>query len=994
MGVIKKLIFLFLCLSPIMIVGQNRVLSKKYDVSSGLIANDVQALCLDSQGVLWLGSSAGVSKIVQANVQLDTQINDYSFTNITDIVEDNNKGIWISSYGQGVLYKKGDFLQSFGVQEKLVSDRVRALAVLGSYLYVGTVKGVSIISLEDFSVINPLCSKNANKVPFEVTSFFKIQDKVYATTVSDGVCLIEPSKITKFNEIQGIFTSFVQDNLVFYGTKDGLVVEDFLTKEILHTQAIPNIKAIENVNGELFIISSGFFDYQGGVYKWEDDNAVLISPQVNLKANSFLSMDYDKDHEFLYLGTASEGLYQIDLFSALSFDGSKKNIMTLQEVDQNLFVFSSNGLDIVKDNHTIKQVDLQAFKNFQKKHYNRFEKLAISQNYFFEIDYNTPIERIVFFDTKVHHNKVWVSSNIGLFSMNFRGELMDYYNVYAPYFEFYDNEFIQVTKSQSVRIFSDLANFSYNNYLPINSIDIPREVVGIQKVADYVFFASALDGLYYYKKDQGFVSMLQKGWFKQKRIKKLAQGPNGVLYIATDTNDIYALQTESGIFSEEKIIAKQQILGSDISFISWDVDKIIVGTNKGLTVFKHNSLFYFDHEQGFHNNVVQAVAQQGGILHLGTQDGLFSLNTYYFQSKERHLHVDLVDVFVNGQKIALKDLSQDSQMALNLPYYLNSFQIHFNVHGSKFPKKLEFEYRLKPDGKWRKVENYKVELHYLEAGNYPIELKIMDYDSGTEVYRPLLYVKIAKPFYQTVWFAVLSFLLTVLIGYLLYNSQIKRLKQSSNVKARKLVYEKRLAEVKLLAVRSQMNSHFIFNVLSSIQYYILKGSQDQAFDYLGKFAHLIRESLNLSTKERVSLSRELEYLKDYVEIENMRLDGRVRFEIDVDSDLDLEKILIPPMLLQPFVENAMIHAFPSSVQNPYLLLKVQKINSKDIKIIILDNGIGSKSNDKKKGPYKSKGMNIVRQRMSLIQEYLDEDLKTYASLKGSRVELILKNVFN
>ncbi|MHC5202549.1 sensor histidine kinase [Myroides sp. LJL119] len=992
MDVVKSVFLFWLFFNSILVSAQNRVLSKKYDVSTGLISNDIQALCIDSKGILWLGSSAGVSKVVQGVVQEDRQISDYNFTNVTEIIEDPYKGIWISSYGQGVLYKKGDSLQSFATAEKLISDRVRALSVLDKYIYVGTLKGVSLISISDLSVINPSFNNQQTNNTFEVTSFFQINNKVYATTVSDGVYVIEPDQITKVNHIQGIFSSFVQDNLVFYGTKDGLVVEDFCTKEILAKQHIPNIRDFELVNGELFIISSGFFDNQGGVYKWDKDKAVLINPSVDLQPKAFLSMTYDQNHEFLYIGTGNAGLYQIDLFSALSVDTSKKQVMALQANGPDLYVFSNNGLEILKDSKSLKQIGLDEFKKFQQKNYQFFKDIAVAENYFFEIDYQTPYQRIVFFKAMIHNNRLWVSSNIGLFELSLKGEILKYYNIYARDFDFFGHEFIQVTQNQGVRIFSDLANFRFRNFSPMQSIDIPREVVGMQRIGQYVFFASALDGLYYYSSDQGFVSMLEKGWFKQKRIKKLTKGPKGILYVATDTNDIYALQTDSPIFTDEKIIEKKQILGSDISFISWDVDKIIVGTNKGLTVFKYNSLFYFDGEQGFHSSLVNTTIQQGRILHLGTQDGLYSLNTYYFQNKERYLQVELLDVVVNGNKVSLQALKEDSQMALNLPYYLNSLQIYFDVQGAKFPNKLQFEYRLKPDGNWRLVEDYKVVLHYLEAGIYPIELKITDFDSGTQVLKPLLYVKIDKPFYQTAWFVLFGFLGIVVLGYLIYNSQINRLKRESSIRARKLVYDKRLAEVKLLAVRSQMNSHFIFNVLSSIQYYILKGSQDQAFNYLGKFAHLIRESLNLSTKERVSLACELDYLRAYVEIENMRLDGRVNFEISCEPELDLDSILLPPMLLQPFVENAMIHAFPNSIENPHLLLKVKKINDKDIKIIILDNGIGSKSISKKKGPYKSKGMSIVRERMSLIQEYLDDDLKTYANLKGSRIELILKNV--
>ena len=991
MDAISKICVVISLLICSVFYGQYRVLSKKYDVTSGLIANDVQALCLDKEGVLWIGSTVGISKIINGVVELDQEINDYSFTNITSIVEDPDQGIWIASYGQGVLYKKEDKILSFGLQENLISDRVKTLEIFQGKLYVGTTNGISIIDLKTHQIHNPKIELELY-FPFEVSDFFVYEDQIYATTINNGVCLIEGAKVKCINPIKGVFTGIPYQGMMFYATQKGLIVQDFLTQETIYQKNISNIKCFEIINGELFIISSGFFDNQGGVYKWDNFQVEQINQSIKLEANSFLSMIYDNNHEFLYIGSSNSGLFQIDMFSALTLDTTKEHVMALGAIKDTVFLFSNKGLDLFREGKQIKHVDIGLFKDFQQKNFERLKHIATKENYFLEIDYSIDVDHILFFKAIEHQNSIWVSSNIGLFQLDSSGELIHYYNIFTVHFEFYNGQLIEVMPYQGVRIYSDLKNFKYTNYLHFDSKDIPREIVSVVKMGDTIYFGSAFDGLFSYNEEQGFVSLFEKGWFKPKRIKRLSAGPKGILYVATDTNEIYALQTNSPFYYDQKVIDREQIMGSDISFISWNLDKIIIGTNKGLTVFKEDGVFYFDQEQGFDPNKITTYHKKGNILYLGTLNGLYTIDTYYFQTKSRELKVKISQILVNGKKTKLSQESFKAHQALILPYNMNSLQINFSVDGAKFPKKLYYQYRLKPDGNWRKVRESRVELHYLESGTYPIELKIRDYDSGYEILRPLLFVKIRVPYYRTVWFIAGCILGISVLTFIFYRNQILQLKRKQSVKARKLVYDKRLAEVKLLAIRSQMNAHFIFNVLSSIQFYILKGSQDQAFDYLGKFAHLIRESLNLSTKERISLAREIEYLTNYVEIENMRLDGRVVFEVTVLDNIDIEQIFLPPMLLQPFIENAMVHAFPLSIENPKLELHIYKLNQEDLCIVIQDNGIGGVSKVKKKHNYKSKGMSIVRQRMSLIQKYLEQDIKTYTSDKGSRVELILKKV--
>lgn len=174
-------------------------------------------------------------------------------------------------------------------------------------------------------------------------------------------------------------------------------------------------------------------------------------------------------------------------------------------------------------------------------------------------------------------------------------------------------------------------------------------------------------------------------------------------------------------------------------------------------------------------------------------------------------------------------------------------------------------------------------------------------------------------------------------------------------------------------LRSQMNPHFIFNSLNSIQSYVTSNDQYQAEIYLSKFAKLMRSILENSRHAFVSLEQDLNNLMIYMELEELRFEGKFKQHIELDENIDLENTYIPPMITQPYIENAIIHGLVNKTDNAgKLLVKFEQKNDLSIKCIIEDNGIGrDKAIDlKSRGvkPYKSLGMQVTKERMEVISE--------------------------
>jgi two-component system, LytTR family, sensor kinase len=187
-----------------------------------------------------------------------------------------------------------------------------------------------------------------------------------------------------------------------------------------------------------------------------------------------------------------------------------------------------------------------------------------------------------------------------------------------------------------------------------------------------------------------------------------------------------------------------------------------------------------------------------------------------------------------------------------------------------------------------------------------------------------------------------------------------------------LKLNKDLATSQLTALRAQMNPHFIFNALNSIQQYILQGNITEANRYLSKFSKLQREVLNHSDQNFISLEKELEVLNLYLELEQLRFDGNFNYEIKIDEAIDDDEIKIPPMIVQPFVENAIWHGLMTKQGDRWVHIHFS-LSSDDVLVCtVTDNGIGREAATRLKQhghtQHKSKGLSLVYDRLSILQQ--------------------------
>ncbi|MBN8566983.1 MAG: histidine kinase, partial [Flavobacteriales bacterium] len=217
----------------------------------------------------------------------------------------------------------------------------------------------------------------------------------------------------------------------------------------------------------------------------------------------------------------------------------------------------------------------------------------------------------------------------------------------------------------------------------------------------------------------------------------------------------------------------------------------------------------------------------------------------------------------------------------------------------------------------------------------------------------------------------------------------------------KSIYAQQIAEIEMKALRAQMNPHFIFNSLNSIQKYILKNDSFAASQYLTKFSKLIRLILDHSNQNYILLSSEVELLKLYIEIEALRFDNQFDHELILDDSLNTDIIQIPSMIIQPYVENAIWHGLLHKETKGKLTIEISDFDKNNIKVIISDDGIGRQKAMELKSKQvlkkKSYGLQITESRISILNKTQSSkttlkihDLKDQdGNALGTKIELII-----
>lgn len=459
--------------------------------------------------------------------------------------------------------------------------------------------------------------------------------------------------------------------------------------------------------------------------------------------------------------------------------------------------------------------------------------------------------------------------------------------------------------------------------------------------------------------------------------------------------------TEEGLFRIKKgEVRRFQLLkdpGSNfIPFINHKDGRLFIGTNNGLFVASDLDKEKLKLERyGIRDGVIDLETNQNsgffdnsGNLWFGTASGLISYHPSYEKSVLAKPKVNFLNILLNYEpfdySLFAEELDADGfPVSLELPYSRNN--LIFELDGVALAHQKELSYQFILEGlneDWSPLSpSPTITFTSLPAGDYILKVRAVDLEGGMsdELSFPFT---INAPFYRTWWFVSCCVLFAVLVFVLIFRFRIRRLAEVN--KQERLMYKSRLLTLEQRSLNASMNRHFIFNALNSIQYFINTEDRNSANKYLTNFAKLIRKNLDSATGGNViSLEEELERIELYLSLESMRFKGRFEYNIELNG-IDIEPIKIPPMLMQPFIENSIIHGILPDESKKGIINVDLSTEGEFLLIRIYDNGIGIDQSLSRKfdtdGDHRSQGMEITSKRIELLQKMSNYGI----SLEGPR----------
>jgi ligand-binding sensor domain-containing protein len=505
-------------------------------------------------------------------------------------------------------------------------------------------------------------------------------------------------------------------------------------------------------------------------------------------------------------------------------------------------------------------------------------------------------------------------------------------------------------------------------------------------------FAGTLRGLWAYS-DEAFQHLGSENDLLYHRItdmqssgKCLLLGTRGAGLLLRKDGKIYQITQRDGLVS------------NSIKSISTGAGYVWVATNRGVSRLtieniekQQYDIFNLSSHNGLPSPEINDIEVKDSLLYVATNKGLSCFNIHQVQPNTHR-----PEVYIKNMKINEKDtLVRDTY---HLDYDQNFLTLEYKGLSYRKAGALNYQYRmLGLDTTWKHTTQRVKSYTTLPPGSYTFQLKASNED-GYWTGEPLsIRFVIDKPFWRTWWFISLVVLLGIVLIWIVVHFRLRTIRRR-----RELLQD--INEYKQKMLRQQMNPHFIFNTLNSIQYFLLDDDTTSSLTYLSKFAKLMRIVLDNSQHNFISIEDEIQGVRLYLELEALRFEESFDYEIVIDPQVNTYEYKMPALLLQPYVENSIRHGLLHKKGKGHLLVQITKEESA-LFCVIEDNGIGRRKAAEikmKQGTFQqSLGSKITEDRIDILNSLYSNDIDIrYVDLedemgqpRGTRVEITLPFVF-
>lgn len=926
----KKLLSLFTCFLTFAVFSQ-RYSFVEYNTAQGLPQSQVTSICQDESGYMWIGTLGGLAKF--NGVSFITFSNDDGlFNNKISLVQNTNNVLWIGHEG-GLSRKTASSFQNWSLRKEASNIQVSAIIPFRNDLIIATNgDGLYRLSGDKLTPFNrnfPGVDRIRDIVKLKDIYYIASRDGLFVTKDFTGFSLIPESEYWSIADIhlinEELYLAAYGDGLIKFNPKTGV-----LRNETLPIDFSPR-SVTKTRDGKLWLCSN-----QGVLVKeknsWRTINGENGLPLLDIR-NIF-----QDDENNIWLESLGKGLLYFpgDLFVHFNINSGMPTDLVL-----NISEKSTNQYYI----GTYDQGLLKYWGNFNSFHTDNTTIWTSAINIDNSDWFGTQTGLLQISSTG--HQKTWRIEN-GLLS----NKISCLYRL--------SKDKMYIGGSGGIQLYD-------KGKLLLKHNNQETDIGTIRRMA---YFNSR----FYIASDKGFYEL------KGNKVELVLNFSKTTFSLASNGKKLW-LGTEEGLFEFDG----QQITplsytdipsGKFINFLNYQDGKLYIGSNNGLYILVERQNKQFIEHYGIQEGVIDletnlnsGFIDSKGNFWFGTASGLVRMKKNLPLSKTNPPRLILQEVLLNYQPFSFPE---DRESVTEIPSSKNNISFAFDGISFSNPEGMRYQYWLEgADEKWSPpTTNANVAFTSLSPGTYILHARAIGMDGGTSQ-SIILPFDILPPFYRTWWFFVLMSMVVAFVIWRIVKIRINREREANEKE--KMQFRSRLLALEQQSLNASMNRHFIFNSLNSIQYFINTQDKLSANRFLTNFAQLIRKNLDSAGHEgnMIPLSKEIERLKLYLSLEAMRFKDKFTYDFILEP-MDLEGIYLPAMLLQPFVENSIIHGIlPNQNQTGQILVTVQEKNQ-HLEIRIEDNGIGISNSLKQKesflGDHKSQGMEITAKRIELIKK--------------------------
>lgn len=910
-----------------------------FTVNDGLPSNYIYRCIEDNNGFLWVATDAGIARFDGKRFQVFTTQDGLPDNEVLAIVKENNGRIWVNCFKQSPAYfnevknrfinasedtnlakiKEGTIaMQAFTLQ----NGGVMFINEKGSFIardntitpyYVGARHdNILIKENKDGSYLRVGITLGGNEKQFKI---YQIKDTAYLDSII----------LKKFNpKYNRSLTPGLSDgNLYLFNEMIGkcFVVSNIATHPLSYK--IDSISIPEPFNNyEFNSISLYFLGVSGKIYLF---NKKTLKAEEIVTGNYLANSIFNDSKNNLWVSTIDKGLlvYKKKQFGMLDMpDGfNHTNFLSIARKQDGTLLAGNFYGEVLE----IKDKKIITHTIPEKNRIVRQRKIIVSQN------------------------KVVTFSESGAY-INYTKKLANGKTAIA-----YNDSIILIGMSSSIQkintITDKIVKIKY----------IRKRVTSITKLNDSIVYFGSTDGVYkYFYAIDSNISIAKNHPLLSQRVSSLCTTQDRLLWVATSGAGVAVVKNDSVICH----ISENEGIIDDASrtITTGKLGQVWLGTTKGISVIiytiKNNKVSFsiqnLSVNDGLTNNVVNEMLYYNDTVYAATGDGIAIIPANITISKF-NIPVQLVRASINQRDTII---TTHYKLGYNQRNILLQFAgIELNGHFKNL------QYILDKNKGWINLADNTLIL-LLSNGSHTLQVRAVDVNGNTSNRILTIQFTIATPFWKSLWFwIVLAIIIQIVIIYIVNKRQKKR----KSAKLAKEMATVQTAALEQQAFTSLMNPHFIFNALNSVQHYINVQDRQSANRYLSDFASLIRKNFEAAQQSFIPLEQELENLTIYLRLEQMRFTNRFTYIIVIDDYLDIDNWMIPTMMLQPLLENALLHGIMPSTINGHIQITLKE-EAKNLVITISDNGIGMANSKvlKKDEPHKSHGMGLIIKRIDAL----------------------------